>query len=128
VPTDPYSPFKWSVEQDHIKIDLYFNRSVRKETVMQGSSLLLSFSKDPNAELLPGHPIWFSNNTYCYFMTKKKYDDLLQGGPNDIFTLKLVGSDTPSVAAIRDEDGLALDGDYDNSPGGDYLTYFVLVG
>ncbi|HEX5654018.1 MAG TPA: hypothetical protein VFX58_13145 [Chitinophagaceae bacterium] len=107
-----------------ITITVTFNEDVDKNTVVIGKTFILVTEKVPNA---PGAFIPTPDPRKLIFKTTSKVSDLLTFDPDGFFSLKMIGSDTGD-GAIKTVNGRHLDGDGNNTNGGDYSTSFVIVG
>ena len=117
---------------DHISIVVTFNRSVDRNTVIKGKTLILYFAKDPNADV---DLIWTDQDRVVTITTRNSLADLASFTPDIFFSLTLKGNPRSELMisgqpplVVRSADGLVLDGDYDAQPGGDYVASFAIVG
>ena len=127
-PSDFYAQVNgWSRDPitNQIKITVVFSSPVNRASVVQGKTLFLLTSKDPNAAGTVSN--WSIDNKSFTFITTKTWDALLFPHPDDVFTLKIIGTDVGQGAVVSTANE-ALDGDYDGNPEGDYKMTFTLIG
>jgi hypothetical protein len=108
----------------HYVITIVFNKTMDPATVVVKKTLKLHFSKDPNAD---GVVSWSANNTTAKVTTALTRDDLDIFRPDDHFSLTLVGTDDGN-GVVKSSTGQILDGDYNNSAGGNYVMGFTVLG
>jgi hypothetical protein len=105
-------------------ISVAFTEAVDQNTVVPGKTLILKFTKDPNAAV---NIAWSADSKNLTITTRKKSFELLTLTPDGGFTLTFIGTDKGN-GVVKTKNGATLDGDYDNKAGGDYLKGYIIVG
>jgi hypothetical protein len=111
----------------HMVIPVTFTQPVNQSTVIVGRTLFLKFTKDANAAATLS---WSADSKTLTITTVKTRDELMSFNPDDGFCLTLRGSSklTPAGNIVTNQKGIALDGNYDGKPGGDYHMCFFIIG
>ncbi len=106
-----------------IQIDIQFSKEVDKSSVLVGQSFIMAHEKGSSAD---GAITWPNIDT-LRFKTTDVTSDLCIFNPDCFFTFTLMGTDDGS-GAIKDSDGMALDGDGNETAGGDWTTTCAIIG
>lgn len=125
-PTDPNVQVNgYSMDAaGHYIIKIIFNYAINTSTVISTKTLILKFSKDANTNAAI---TWSPDSKTATVTTIKTRDDLNIFQPDDHFSLTLIGTDAGN-GVIKSTGGYVLDGDYDNTGGGDYVIGFTIIG
>lgn len=110
--------------QNKYKITVKFNREVDVSTVIVGKTFKLITELANNAD---GNITWSNGNKTLVFISVLEVTQLNDFDPDAFFSIKLIGSDVGD-GAIKDTDGIHLDGDGDGNDGGDYKFDFTTIG
>ena len=110
----------------HMVIPVTFTQAVDQSTVAIGRTVFLKFSKDPNAAATLS---WSADSKVLTITTVKTRDELMSFTPDDGFCLSIRGSSKiPNTNIVTNTKGVALDGNYDGKPGGNYNMCFFIIG
>lgn len=110
----------------HLVIPVTFTQAADQSTVVVGTTLFLKFTKDANAAATLS---WSADSKTLTITTVKKRDELMAFNPDDGFCLTLRGSNKiPGGPVVKNTNGIVLDGNYDNVPGGNYNMCFFIIG
>jgi hypothetical protein len=111
----------------HMVIPVTFTEAADQSTVTVGVTLFLKFTRDANANATLS---WSADSKTLTITTVKTRDDLMSFNPDDGFCLTLRGSSKiiPNGSVVKSNRGVALDGNYDGRPGGDYHMCFFIIG
>jgi hypothetical protein len=107
----------------HLVIIVTFSDPVNGSTVIPQKTLILKFAKNANENAAL---TWLTSKT-LKIVTVDKRDDLMTFTPDGSFSLTLIGTDSGN-GVVKSASGAALDGNYDNKPGGDYVKGFTIIG
>lgn len=106
------------------EITVKFNRPIDINTVVVGMTFKLVTEVDSNAD---GVITWYNRNKTAVFISDKEYTDLGVWDPDSFFNIVLIGSDD-GQGAIKDTNGVHLDGDGDGNDGGNFSFDFTTIG
>lgn len=99
-------------------ITVRFNTDIDRTTVVAGNSVQFNFPKAGNAA---GQISWISNREFIWTQQASRRLDICEYNPDCEFELIL--KDT-----ILSKEGLRLDGNKDNQPGGDFQLWMIDLG
>lgn len=102
-------------------IDIFFDKSLQGHTVDANTVRIVRSESGGPAQPWPGTVTYSDATQSVQFTPQQPFR--IGGGVDDIFTLTLLG-DGPN--RILDVDDLALDGNDDDSPGGDFISRFTV--
>lgn len=115
--------------EGHLKIQVQFTKPLDRKTLVTGKTVILDAPLDHNAE---GKIFWdsiFGKEQLTVISTKRRKElfpsSSSLGRRSDIdLTLTLRGTDQNGSGVITDSEGTPLDGDFNGSPGGDFVLHY----
>lgn len=105
-----------------IIIEVLFSNNVDLDSLVPGANIVIVTETNANAGATVAAG---ANASEIVITTDDAAGVLCNFDPDCFFTLNLIGSGT---SPIRNVDGDALDGDADETAGGDYTTTFLILG
>lgn len=108
----------------HYILTITFNNPMDAATVVVTKTLKLHFANDANAA---ASVTWSPDMMTATVTTIKTRAELNRFQPDDSFTMTLVGTDEGN-GVVKSTSGDILDGDYNNTGGGNYVMGFTLIG
>jgi hypothetical protein len=109
--------------QNHVKISVVFNRSIDLNTLLGGETIYIKSATD----IITGSVSYESASNTAVFTTTDPISTWCSFSPDCNFKFVVVGTDA-GQGAVKDVDGMPLDGDEDGEPGGNYELTLGVVG
>lgn len=109
-------------DDDTLEIEVTFTEPVDLSSIEPRINARLEMETDANASFTVSAG---DNDSTVILRTTSEYPPLCVFDADCFFSLHLQGS---GESPVESADGVALDGDEDGEPGGDYETTFVLIG
>lgn len=109
--------------QSHVKISVVFNRSIDLNTLLGGQTIYIQ----SGTNIVSGSVSYESATNTAIFTTTDPISTWCNFGPDCNFKFMVIGTDA-GQGAVKDTDGMPLDGDEDGEPGGNYELTLVIVG
>lgn len=126
VPPIPSAPVQIGATRGTSTIAITFNRAVRPDglaaTGPQSVIVELVVSNTAPPRLIPG-TLTLVNNRTVRFVVSQLPNGLRPGA----YRLTLLGNEANAPAIRAQDDGVALDGDFNNQPGGNFVLNFTIV-
>lgn len=112
------------VDDDKVQIIIKFSREVITSSVIVGSTLLLAFAKEANADATLS---WSDGNKTLTVITKKKFSDLKGATTDQFFRLTLKGTAGIKIGVQATNSHYLYGNGKSEKEGGTYNLYYTFI-
>ena len=119
-----YGPPTFTTDgEGHVKVNFTFNRPVNVATLVGGQTVYIQ----SGVNIVSGGITYDTETNTATFTSTQPIGDWCSFSPDCTFSFVVVGTDA-GQGAVTDADGMHLDGDEDDTPGGNYELTLTVIG